>query len=453
MMTKRIATGAVLCSLLVPATEAFADGKDFALGIVTGVVGSAVVRNYNQQHRATGNQRGNYVYQNSGRQQTVHRSGMSSAQRDENRQVQVALNYFDFPVGTPDGALGPRSQGAIGNYQAFMGYPATGALRTIERDFLVNSYYRAQAGGPATQQQIASDPQGVRGLLTTWRDAQAGGVAPAAPAAAAPAAAGSLPSFRVEGQTAASLSAFCTDVGARSRQQGGLSKVSALNDPNFALSEQFCLARGAAISESDAMMTKVGGYTPAQIADQCREFGPVMAEYVADLSRRPEAQVLDRVASWAKASGLPADQLAGTAKVCLGSGYASDDLGVAIGSALVLTALGETGYAELPGHHLSQGFGADRRPDLARDWYETALSAPDQVFAVGGPDRMSVIRKAADAVSGRADALPDAGSSGALPTFGSGVSDAVTPVIANVLGAGVDDWQGNVQKRPINATP
>jgi hypothetical protein len=55
-------------------------------------------------------------------------------------------------------------------------------------------------------------------------------------------------------------------------------------------------------------------------------------------------------------------QLSGTAKVCLGTGYAQDDMNVAIGSALLLTALGERAYSEYLGHHLSQGYGASERP-------------------------------------------------------------------------------------------
>ncbi len=95
--------------------------------------------------------------------------------------------------------------------------------------------------------------------------------------------------------------------------------------------------------------------------------------------------------------------LAGTAQVCLGSGYARDNLDVAIGSALVLTALGQGGYAELPGHHLSQGFGVPRRPDLALDWYDAALAAPVAVFAPGDVARMDTLRRAAYSVAGQAD--------------------------------------------------
>ena len=40
-------------------------------------------------------------------------------------------------------------------------------------------------------------------------------------------------------------------------------------------------------------------------------------------------------------------------KICLGVGYTTDAMDVAVASALILTALGEKGYGELRGHHLS----------------------------------------------------------------------------------------------------
>ncbi len=96
---------------------------------------------------------------------------------------------------------------------------------------------------------------------------------------------------------------------------------------------------------------------------------------------------------------------------------------VAVASGLILAALGEGAYGEILGHHLSQGFGAARRPDLAFDWYDMALKAADQTgavpFAPGQPERMQLVRKAAYTIAGRADqaALPEAVPA-ALPSFG-----------------------------------
>ncbi|MDZ7884407.1 MAG: hypothetical protein U5N53_16620 [Mycobacterium sp.] len=127
-----------------------------------------------------------------------------------------------------------------------------------------------------------------------------------------------------------------------------------MTDPAFALSEQFCMARTYAMALSEDLASQVAGFTPAQIArKQCAGFGPVLADHVAALSLRTRDEVLSGVQSFVLTSGMAPAQMAGTAKICLGVGYTTDAMEVAVGSALVLTALGETGYAELLGHHLS----------------------------------------------------------------------------------------------------
>ena len=46
-------------------------------------------------------------------QRTYSNSAAYSAQRQQNRQVQTALNYFGYNVGTVDGSIGPRSRAAV----------------------------------------------------------------------------------------------------------------------------------------------------------------------------------------------------------------------------------------------------------------------------------------------------------------------------------------------------
>jgi peptidoglycan hydrolase-like protein with peptidoglycan-binding domain len=357
------------------------------------VIGSAVVRDIKKKNQAKASQPSS----------SATSSGSGSSQtRAANREAQTALNYFGFPVGAPDGVIGKNTRAGIADFQAYLVYPVTGELTPYQQDFLVSSYYRAQAGGAATQQAIAANPEGSRGLLATWSAesvAAAGAKAGAATAAAPALGAGKLPSFVVEASGTMPLSAWCMQVEGATE---GVVEASA--DANVVLAGQFCSARAAAIGESDALMVQVSGFTPEQIAEQCRDFGPVLKDFVTALGQDPEAQVLERVSGWTAASGIAPENLAGMARVCLGSGYAADDLVVAIGTALVLTALGETGYAELPGHHLSQGVGVPRRPDLALDWYDTAVTAAVPVFSAGDPARVRALRKAAATVGGRADA-------------------------------------------------
>lgn len=447
MTLKRIASTTLALSLaIVPAGRAMADGDALVGGIVGGIIGGVIVNeaNKNRAKRTTTTTRSS--------------SGQSSAQREANREVQVALNYFGFPVGTPDGAIGPRSRAAIAEYQITMGWPGTGQLNDFERDILVSSYYRAQAGGASTASLIASNPQGVKGVLIAWKNERLGIGAPVAPAgtlaagavttagtvgvaaAVAPEAAPALPSFTAptpapapapEPEPAAapalpsfmgqaqvqqvSLASHCSKVSLVTNSNGGFVTQVTMTDPAFALSEQFCLARTYGMAQGEELLAKVQGYTPAQVAEQCLAFEPVLADYVQSVSLKPRDEVLAAVSQFAVTTGMQPAQLSGTAKTCLGVGYKTDNSNLAIGSALLLAAVGEKAYGELIGHHLVSGIGTSPRPDLALAWFEGALGDSDsgvtQVFAPGMTDRTGLIRMAAYAVAGQP--LPG----GAVPQF------------------------------------
>lgn len=526
-------------------------------GIIGGVIGGAI-SNSNKQRSSSPK-----------RTYTASKPSVSSAQRESNRQAQVALNYFGFNSGTPDGVLGRNSRAAISAFQAHLGYTPSGQLTSFERDFLISSYYRAQAGGPNTAQLIASNPQGVRGLLTIYRDEQMNGsgssataaigghyglpsivaaavnevakssdpsaeqlvqrhgfiqladingdgqtdyiidtsvtgsafwcnaqactvrvfastpdgyerndfqafnVTPAmfscvrgtctktdnapqmaaanlapqaaqpalpqtqmagAPAAAVPALpvpsaqavvsgqvpaaaaapATPLPSFMAGGQapTQQSLASFCNKVSLLTSSNGGFVTAATLSDPDFALAEQMCLTRTYAMAQGEELIAKVQGATPDQITAQCKAFGPVLKDHVLAVSLKSRDEVLQGVSSFILSSGMSPQQLAGTARVCLSVGYRVDDMDVAMGSALLLTSLGEAGYAELLGHHLSQGIGASKRGEIAAAWYEAAMTSFESngvsVFAPGQPERMGLVQKAAMMVSGQPSAAAPA---------------------------------------------
>ena len=462
MKLRAIATAGIIASLsLVPPETAQADAGDAIAGaLIGGIIGHAIA---NDQNR---------------RKSTVRRStksskpSMSSAQREKNREVQTALNHFGYPVGAPDGAIGPRSRTAISSYQATLGYPPTGQLTDYERTLLINAYYRAISGGPQVAQLAASHPMGIKGILLMQRDEMAGVpsqqvmvpmqpapqqvaplvVAPQAPgvavmaagtAAALPslmpetappaAAEAALPSFMGTGTAQVSLASQCSKISLMTNTNGGYVSAATMTDASFALGEQFCLARTYAMATGEELAAKVAGFTPQQISEQCAGFGPVLAPHVAGLSQQTRDEVLAGVKGFIGSSGMSAAQLAGTAKVCLGVGYSTDNMDVAMGSALLLTALDEAAYAELLGHHLSQGFGAAVRPELALDWYQMgidAMGAGKAVFAPGLNDRPEVIRKAAFTVAGRAgDLAPTVPA--ALPSFAV-APDQTVPVAAPV---------------------
>lgn len=482
MKIKRIATASLLASVafsvalspLSPLTApARADGKDVVAGlIIGGIIGSAIT-NENNKKKSTKSTKAK-----------SKKPSISAEQREENKEVQTALNYFGYNVGTPDGAIGPKSRAAITEYQAFLGYPGTGELTEHERTILVTSYHRAVAGGPVIAQAVAGSVYGLKAVLLAQRDEMAGvgGVLAAAPLEPAPGSVAAateaalpkvlpeapveepveevvvaapvvepkpevvvaaeepaLPSFISPAGAKGSLAQTCDQVGVTTARNGGLATADTMQDASFALGEQFCLARTFAMAKGDELTASIAGFTPDQIAEQCAAFGPVLKDHVAALSLKPASDVLTGVESFILSSGMSPAQLSGTAKVCLGVGYAKDDMEVAIGSALLLAAMGEKGYAEYLGHHLSQGFGATERPDLAMDWYQISLDAMGEgqmVVAPGMEGRDALIKKASYTINGRADELaPEVTvQEAALPVFTlapemAPVEEAAAPVV------------------------
>ncbi|MGB3147236.1 MAG: peptidoglycan-binding domain-containing protein [Paracoccaceae bacterium] len=421
-------TRIALASALVMAPLGRAAADDGLVGgIVGGIIGGVIVNEANKKQRT----------------KRVYVNTQTAAQREQNRETQVALNYFGYPVGTPDGSIGPKSRAAISQYQALLGYPPTGQITEYERTILVGAYYRSMAGGAQVTQVMSTSPLGVRGMLILQRDEMMGvpqtttgqtymAVAPASEAedkdAALPELIATpepevsdepaLPTFLASGAPQVSLASQCNKVSLMTNTNGGYVTAAAMTDANFALSEQFCLARTYAMAGGEQLAASIKGFTPAQIAEQCKGFGPALKDQVASLSLKTRDEVLLDVSTFVVKSGMAPAQLAGTAKICLGVGYTTDAMDVAIASALLLTALGENAYSELVGHHLSQGFGTTVRPDLSLAWYEDAIAADSSgksVFAPGLPDRVEVLRKAAYTINGRSDLIEEAPA--AIPVF------------------------------------
>lgn len=445
MKFKTIATTALVASIsFVPvgpmSAPAHADGKDVVAGlIIGGIIGSAITNENNKKKSSKSTKAKSST------------PSMSAEQREANKEVQTALNYFGYNLGTPDGALGRKSRAAISEYQAFLGYPATGELSEYERTILVTGYHRAVAGGPVIASVVSSSVYGLKAVLIAQRDEMAGtapgtvavvapepGLVAAAAAAAIPTLVPeepavaeevaaveepALPSFMSPSGAKGSLASECNQISLTTNTNGGFTTAEGMQDANFALAEQFCLARTYAMANGDELAQKVAGFTPEQIAEQCVAFGPVLKTYISEVSLKPAEEVLSGVEGFILSSGMSPAQLSGTAKVCLGVSYTRDDMDVAIGSALLLTAMGEKAYAEFLGHHLSQGFGATVRPDLAMGWYEMSLAATGQggvvVVAPGMEGRDALIRKAAFTINGRAAELePEAViEEAALPVF------------------------------------
>jgi len=166
MTLKWVTSAAVMAAMLAAPAERAQAGDEFVGGLVGGLIGGAIsgtIVNQNQQR-----QRGR---QTTTRTRTVYvQPGASTAQRQENREVQTSLNYFGFNAGAADGVLGGQSRSAVSRYQAYLGFPATGVLSAYEKTLLLGGYQRALAGGPEVSRIIARSNDGVRGVLIAQRD-------------------------------------------------------------------------------------------------------------------------------------------------------------------------------------------------------------------------------------------------------------------------------------------
>lgn len=545
---------AALVAGLIVTGPVEAMASDLGAAIVGGIIGGAIMNGAGQKR----------TY----RKTTSSRSGTSSAQREANRTTQTALNYFGFDAGGADGVMGSRSRAAVARYQAHMGWPATGHIQAHEREMLHSFYSRAQIGGPEVVKAMQRNPQGVRGLLTVWRDERmgitggarggsgyaglpnevsdavdeiadssepsaeqllqragfiqiadlngdgrndyvidtavtgssfwcgqthcavmvfasqpegyrrnefryqrnpqltntaspamfqchqsscsmddplaGGGVqlagnapqpAPAVPAqppvmaAAAPAPAqpeapvaalAPLPMAEGAEAEAPSLASYCSKVSLLTTANGGYVTEATMTDPELALSEQFCLTRTYAIAQGEEMVKAVQGLTEAQVEAQCDAFGPALQPYVDMLETTAAAQVVPQVQKFVLGANMSMEQLQSTGAICLYTGYRRDKMDVALGAALLLTGAGQAPYAELVGHHLSRGFGAEAPEGHARGWYEHALAALESgaapVFVPGQPGRAELLRAALATEPGalRPEATPQ---SAALPSF------------------------------------
>lgn len=165
MFVKRICTSLIAASLIaVPAQRAVAGDAAKVLGgaLLGGIIVNEIHKNKQRQRTTTK------------RTYTKKSTGISSAQRAENRQVQTALNYFGYHVGTVDGSLGRKSRAGISRYQGDMGFQPDGYMDNYEKDFLIGSYQRALASSavPPYNQIVAT--QGYGGLLRTYRNEQLG---------------------------------------------------------------------------------------------------------------------------------------------------------------------------------------------------------------------------------------------------------------------------------------
>lgn len=424
MIARRLCTTLLASSLiLLPIQRAQAnDGAALLGGLLLGGIIVNEVNKNKQRKRTT----------------TTKRTYSSSAQREQNRQVQSALNYFGYNVGSVDGSLGRNSRAGISRYQAQMGYTSDGYLDPYERDFLLGSHQRALGSSHLPPYNNVVATQGYGGLLRTYRNEQLGVATPnvqqaAAPVPApvpvpaptpapapvpaavtpAPAAApepAALPSFTF-GQVDRSVNQHCNEINVLTAANGGITTAGRVGDEEFALNEQFCLARTHAMAESTSIVATIPNMTDAQVQAQCEGLAQVITPQIQSLSTDRGDKVLGSTAAVLQGSGQPMAQLVSGGKVCLGVGYRIDSAQMALASAVLLASAGELGYGEIVSHQMREGFGtAKASPEQAASWMSMTLNALDS-------GSTPVLGQSADRVAVLKGATNGGASTAALPVF------------------------------------
>lgn len=357
------------------------------------------------------------------------RPSVSTAQREQNRQIQAALNYFNFPAGVVDGIIGSGTRGAIRSYEAVLGFTPDGRLDDLERSFLLGSHHRAQNSSNVAPYNGIMAREGTQGLLKTYRNEQLGiatpsavpapqlgSVSDAAPLPSQP----SLPSFGADASTAtASIAEHCNSISILTNTNGGFVTLATMSDPSFALDEQFCLARTAAVAEAERGMKEIRVVTDAQFIAQCDGLAAFMSPKLAALESEDPAAANAEVRMMLDDSGQSLDQLRLAGRICLGIGYREDKPEVALSSALLMTGADEAAYGEMISHHLRRGFGTQASKPQAEIWMQTTLAAMDAGATPAflpnqSNERMAIIRAALGGAI-----TPSASAGAALPNFGT----------------------------------
>ncbi len=340
----------------------------------------------------------------------------NAAQIQQNMDVQNALNAFQFPVGTADGVLGRRSRAAISNYQYYMNWPATGTLDSFQRETLVNTWNKLKYGaGSAYPNMMARE--GSKGLLRTALNpnypqqfGDLGSTVPRNDPIPRDTGGGGqvivededdsiiIPDLPTEEIVAVSIAQHCELVQITTEAVGGVTSAN-MTDPGQALNEKFCGARDFAMRNGDYVRPQVT-VDDATLQKICGKIAKDMTAPMQRLATDGPGNVLGEAASVnGKLGLLDAKKAMVYGQACLGMGYRQDNAEIALASAMVLSAAGQSPFAELIGHHLREGLGVSANSAASKPWYERAVMALEggetPVFDPSSTrERIMVIRKA-----------------------------------------------------------
>jgi hypothetical protein len=182
----------------------------------------------------------------------------------------------------------------------------------------------------------------------------------------------------------------------------GLATPGNMPDPTLALNEQFCLARGFAISDAK-QISDSNSYSQEQITSVCASVNSAVASAVTGYGTRPVNDVLAAMDESIARNNWTTEQVEAAARMCLGEGYRTDDAELSGNMAIVLSASGRAPYAEAVSHQLREGFGTAANPLASKAWMQMAIDAVAQgqapAFLPGQAVQRAEILSAANAAN------------------------------------------------------
>lgn len=272
-----------------------------------------------------------------------------SAQRNANRAVQTALNFFAFDVGVVDGIFGRKSRAAISDYQAFMGSEPTGTLTRDERVLLISSFNAISVEDEALALKISLGLISAQDALKAL--SQDGAIVAEIQDVAMP-------------QIPTSMRAICVNIGA--------------SGPFEHIKAQFCNLRQLAVEQSDFLLeTSLSTSEIEPIIGGCQSFTAELRPQLLQLASTNSAELISEMDLWIRRAGGSGEKLARQAETCLGLAYQHDDSEAALAALLVLSGLKDAVYIEQLGYHIALGLGLEAGGELARarGWMEAAIAA------------------------------------------------------------------------------
>jgi hypothetical protein len=235
-----------------------------------------------------------------------------------------------------------------------------------------------------------------------------------------------LPNLFANSQPRMSLANACNAVMLQTSSNGGYVTLATMSDPSQALSEQFCVARTYAMAQGEDLMGQITGLTQAQIAEQCASFSAMLSGEIDRVSLIENGALTTEMQGFAIETGIAPSDLAATSRVCLAVGYAQDDMRMAVGSALMLVALGRAclwrASGPPPAARASARHAPRPRVGMVRGLDLGAGAGGDPAFMPGQPERTALLRAATLQMGGCRGAVCAAAGGDAADLHGRSVN-------------------------------